>query len=521
MGFSLKNNKSNKELTKNIEVMKYLKNILPVIFTFLLGVSAFSQDTKIPTDKEISNAVEEELLSNSATPSYLIDVETDEGIVTLSGSVNNILARDGAIQVARMVKGVRGVIDRIKVTAPAIPDDKLETNIEEALMNDPATAVYEVSANVKNGVVTLNGMVDSWQEKQLAEYVVKGVKGVKEVLNNIVADIKTQRTDTDIERDVQKALNNDVRVDGSLIEVTVKDGRVFLTGVVGSANEKTVANSIAWTNGVISVDHSGLEVKEWSRNDDLRTNKYVIKPDKEIREAILDAFLYDPRVSSFNPDVSVNDGQVTLSGVVDNLKAKRAAEQDAKYIVGVVGVKNYIKVRPDLIPQDEKLEASIHKALVTDPMIDRWDIEVNANNGIVYLNGTADSNYEKFHAEDVVSEQKGVVGIENNLTIYNDDDFYYNDYSGWNTYTPSYQIKVTGNYKSDQQIKRDIQGQLWWSPYVNENEIDITVANGTAILDGQVETYRERKFAEINAREGGAKEIENNITVNHNVTIDK
>ena len=504
-----------------MEVMKYLKIILPVLFTFLIGISAHSQDTNLPTDKEISNAVEDELLSNSATPSYLIDVETNDGIVTLSGSVNNILAKDGAIQVARMVKGVRGVIDRIKVTAPAIPDDQLEKNIEQTLLNDPATAAYEVEPSSENGVVTLSGMVDSWQEKRLAEYVVKGVKGVSEVRNNLVADIKTQRTATDIEKDVQEALRNDVRIDGSLIDVTVSDGRVFLTGVVGSANEKTVANSIAWTNGVISVDHSGLKVKEWARNEDLRKDKYIIKPDEEIREAILDAFLYDPRISSFNPEVSVNNGQVTLSGVVDNLKAKRAAEQDATYIVGVVGVKNYIKVRPELIPQDEKLEANIHKALVTDPMIDRWDIEVNANNGIVYLNGTADSNYEKFHTEDVVSKQKGVVAIENNLTIYDDDDFYYHDYYGWNTYSPPYNIEVTERYKNDEQIKRDIQGQLWWSPYVNENEVDIKVVNGTAILDGQVETYRERKFAEINAREAGAKEVENNITVNYNMTIDE
>jgi hypothetical protein len=55
--------------------------------------------------------------------------------------------------------------------------------------------------------------------------------------------------------------------------------------------------------------------------------------------------LYDPRVISFNPEVNVTNGKVVLTGVVSNLKAKRAAEIDARNVVGVWKVENLLKVK--------------------------------------------------------------------------------------------------------------------------------------------------------------------------------
>ena len=75
-----------------------------------------------------------------------------------------------------------------------------------------------------------------------------------------------------------------------------------------------------------------------------RQQEHALLSDEEIKNAIIDAFSYDPRVSPFNLDISVNIGVVTLSGRVNNLNAKRAAEQDVKNTIGVWGVKNHLKV---------------------------------------------------------------------------------------------------------------------------------------------------------------------------------
>jgi len=67
------------------------------------------------TDAEITQAVDTELLLSKAVPSHLIDVSVADGIVELTGSVDNILARKRATEIAETIKGVRAVVNRILV----------------------------------------------------------------------------------------------------------------------------------------------------------------------------------------------------------------------------------------------------------------------------------------------------------------------------------------------------------------------------------------------------------------------
>ncbi len=89
-------------------------------------------------------------------------------------------------------------------------------------------------------------------------------------------------------------------MDHALIDVRVEDAQVTLTGVVGSAAEKDWAYRDAYVHGVENVDDSGLEVKRWARDPDLKGKKYVNRSAEEIESAVTDALRIDPRVSSFN-----------------------------------------------------------------------------------------------------------------------------------------------------------------------------------------------------------------------------
>jgi osmotically-inducible protein OsmY len=148
--------------------------LVTFLMFFLHSADLFAAD--VPTDREISNAVERQFMFHSTTPFHLINVETYDGIVTLSGTVDELLAKDRAVKVAQMVKGVRAVVDEIEVEAPSRSDITLESEIAAALANDPATETYEVIVDASDGIVTLSGMVDSWQEKQVAAFEAKGVK---------------------------------------------------------------------------------------------------------------------------------------------------------------------------------------------------------------------------------------------------------------------------------------------------------------------------------------------------------
>jgi len=65
------------------------------------------------TDYGITSAVEDALILESDVFSNDVDVNTSQGIVTLSGSVDNLLSKDRAVKIAETIWGVRGVIDRI------------------------------------------------------------------------------------------------------------------------------------------------------------------------------------------------------------------------------------------------------------------------------------------------------------------------------------------------------------------------------------------------------------------------
>ena len=202
-------------------------------------------------------------------------------------------------------------------------------------------------------------------------------------------------------------------VDYCLIDVGVKNGKVKLKVVVGSAAEKRNASWSSWVAGVKAVDDSKLEVKWWAKDDDLRANKNVSVSDEEIADAIKDAAFYDPRVYSFNIEPRVSGGWVTLRGTVNNLKAKKAAENLANNTLGVNGVINRIKVKGKETPSDEEIKKKLESALTVNAITEPWEIKTTVNNGIVTLSGTVDSYTEKSEAEWIASGIDGVSAIDN------------------------------------------------------------------------------------------------------------
>lgn len=500
--------------------MRAKKQILRLSFVLtliLFGPAVFGQQTdRRLTDDNITNRIETELIFQAEVPSYWIDVKTSDGIATLTGSVNNLLAKDKAEQVAMAVKGVQGVINRIEVDPPFRSDEAVESDIADALLDNPATDSYELEVAADNAVVTLTGQVQSWQEKQLAAYVAKGVRGVQEVRNNINVIYAEERPDVEIKREIQAAIDNNIRLEPHLITVEVNDDVVSLSGKVGSVNEKRQLESYAWTSGVQEVNTEKVEIADWAREDYLKKSTVQMRSDEEIKEAVKMALLYDPRVMSFQPEVTVNNGVVTLSGVVDNLRAKRAAGADVRTIAGVTNVRNNLKVRPERVPEDGKLAANINEAFVRDATIERFEIDVEANKGVITLHGEVDNYYEKYRAGDLASEVKGVVEVNNKIRVESESDYNYYYPYGWNTYYPSPYIYPDNYYTyplTDAQIKENIEDELWWSPFVKENEISVEVESAVATLTGEVDSYEEKSAAVENAYEGGADAVVDRLEV--------
>jgi len=467
-------------------------------------------------DASVASAIESEFITDTAVPSDEIDVLVDEGVVTLTGSVPHLLAKERAVHITEIVKGVRSVVDRLEVDPPRIADDTvIEHDVTDALLRDPATDSYEIAISVNEGVVTLIGDVESWSERRLCETVAKSAVGVRDVVNQITVSFDTERPDAEIRQEIERTLEWDALVDAALVDVSVEDGAVTLAGTVGSAAEKRRARQQAWVAGTTSVDAGDLQVARWARDDDLREDEYAARPDDEVEQAVIDALGRDPRVFSFNVDVDVDGGRVTLSGIVDNLSARRAAETDARNTVGAHTVINHLKVRPVEARGDDAIAADVRRALLVNPIVDRYAIDVDVHDGRAILSGTVDSHYEKAQADTVASRVNGVVDVSNHLLVAKPVPYAYDPWvDTWNIYDFDwYDTTAAYSFTPDWRIENQIESELYWSPFVDADEVEVSVADGVATLTGRVDSRLESGAARDNAYEGGATYVRNQLDV--------
>jgi osmotically-inducible protein OsmY len=469
-------------------------------------------------DTEIADAIEDEYRFDHAVNVNHVNVNVSDGIVQLTGIVNNLKAKERAGKIAEIVKGVRAVSNRIEVVPPVVlSDEGIRDRVIETLSKDPATDSYQVSVYVDYKVVTLSGTVDSYREKELCGNLAKSVKGVVHLENKITVDYRTERPDSELQKEISEALKWNVLVDDGMIHVRVDNGHVRLIGVVGSAAEKSNAEYTAQVAGVRSVDVSGLKVEWWAKDEDLRKNKYVIISDNEIEKAIKDAALYDPRVHSFDITAESHNGWVTLRGTVDNLKAKRAAGKLAEHTTGVAGVTNRIKVNwGEENPSDVEIEQEILTALANNAITESWEIDVHLSNGTATLQGVVDSYVEKTEAEWVASGVEGVNDVFNILKVNYPYGYYW-----WDNY-PYYDLQmippytretVTKKIPNDDFIEQSVKHEIWWSSFVDHEQVDVKVNNGEVVLEGTVDSWKEYQKAAENAWEGGAWTVTNKLIV--------
>lgn len=447
------------------------------------------------SDRLIGLAVENELLSSEAIDAHRIDAHSDDGVVTLSGKVDNLLAQRRASQLARQIKGVQAVVNQIVVVPGDRADKDIAQDAIQAWATEDVTETHQLHATVERGTATLTGTVDSHAEKTLAEEVIAGIAGVTGIENNIQVEYKTDRADEEIREELEALIDSAVELDDADIQVAVDNGDVVLTGHVGTALAKSVVERKTWIAGVKTVDARGVQV-DFDRYDGTRRRKRMANvTDEKIVETVELALRQDPRVLSFleTIDVESEAGSVTLSGTVGRLRAKESAESAARSTVGVWRVKNNLKVRwSDEEPTAHEIIDDVQAALRRDPYVSRHAIRVHCRNAHISLYGLVDSEFEKRAAGRIAGGQKGVVHVNNSLAVAKQ----------WEP-------------KSDAEIQADLEEKLKYTFFDKSHKIDVTVENGVAILRGEVDTWLAWQTAMNKAVEAGARRPHNLLKVRY------
>jgi hyperosmotically inducible protein len=189
-----------------------------------------------------------------------VKTSVQNGVVTLTGTVDVYSAKMDADNRAHHRKNVKGVENEIEVTGPVVEDVTLRDKLAERLAYDRVgygtTAFNSFTIGVQNGAVTLGGTAYGPSDRDSAVSLVANYPGVKDVIDNIdVAPLSPM--DDRIRLAEARAIYGFPQLSKYAIDpakpirITVVNGNVTLTGVVDTQADKDVANIRA--NGVPGV----------------------------------------------------------------------------------------------------------------------------------------------------------------------------------------------------------------------------------------------------------------------------
>lgn len=188
-----------------------------------------------------------------------VKVAVQNGVATLTGTVDLYENKADAQKRVMHVKGVTAVRNDIEVGGPEISDHDLQAKLSEKLTYDPDAygKVFDaITLNVSNGAVTLGGHAHDYVDRDSAVAIVSTTPGVKDVMDNIEVD-PVSEFDNRIRLEVARAIYsfpslNKYAIDPAKpIRVSVQNGNVELYGVVDNQADKDAANIRA--NGVSGV----------------------------------------------------------------------------------------------------------------------------------------------------------------------------------------------------------------------------------------------------------------------------
>lgn len=219
----------------------------------------------------------------------------------------------------------------------------------------------------------------------------------------------------------------------------------------------------------------------------------MARTDQAIKRDLIDELFWDYRVDASDVKVEVSEGRITLTGTVPSYAALNAAEDAAWTIDEVSEVSNLLSVNfPEVytVPTDAEIETSAEKTLAWNPEVYSLDIDITVIAGKVKLEGTVDSYWKRWKVEDLISNLRGVTGVENHLAV-----------------TP-------GDGIQDRDIARDVEAALVRNQYVDAEQITVEVEDGKVTLSGPVPSkYARTRAYNAAAFTSGVIEVENNVFV--------
>jgi osmotically-inducible protein OsmY len=209
-------------------------------------------------DSELQNKIVQELAWEPSVDARHITVTAKNGIVTLSGYVEQYSDKTHAERAVERMHGVRALINQIELELPgSLHRNDLEI-VESALTAlglNTLIPTDRVKIVAQSGWLTLEGSVDWQYQRMAAEDTVRTIRGIKGISNQIT--IQAEGLKADIKDKIRSALVRSARLDSSQIAIDIAGSKAILSGNVRSWSERHEAEAATWAApGIAAVENN-------------------------------------------------------------------------------------------------------------------------------------------------------------------------------------------------------------------------------------------------------------------------
>lgn len=207
-------------------------------------------------DEDLRVAITGELHWDTRIDERNVQIEVDRRIVRMRGSVESWPARLAAEEAVRRVEGVVDVANDLMVRLPASAvrsDRELEDEARRALASDVLVPHEYLRLRVADGVITLEGTVLCWTQREDAARALRNLVGVVEVKN--LVDVEPPLVPAErLRKTIADALDRHATKSAASITLGVEDGTVTISGEVGSPAERiAIEDTVRRSPGVRQV----------------------------------------------------------------------------------------------------------------------------------------------------------------------------------------------------------------------------------------------------------------------------
>lgn len=235
----------------------------PKLSAFLLALAGpIALLASSDTDRKIEDAAKASYNYRTVLEDH-VKVKASDGVVTLTGTVQDKDERNLAVDTVENLPGVVSVKNDIKIESkyPEKSDAWMALKIRSRLLVKGNVSATSTKVEVKDGHVVLSGTADNLAQKELTTIYAQEIDGVKGVQNDIVVTGKPTMgekiDDASITSQVKYALLTHKSTSAVKTKVSTSEGVVSITGDAKSDAEKALVTKLAQdVRGVNSVSNN-------------------------------------------------------------------------------------------------------------------------------------------------------------------------------------------------------------------------------------------------------------------------